>query len=94
MKLKPGEIKCDQCNGTGVTLYRISNSHHNGTCSKCYGSGKLDWIEVVVGKKISNPIMSGVTWLPPSYEHPKNAKTGQAYIDTTNNKTYIFDGNV
>jgi len=97
MKLGPGEIKCYQCKGTGYELeindypygYRI-----HPPCSKCNGDGKLDWIENIVGKKIPNPTMNGVTWLPSSTVKPKNAQVGQAYIDSNSDECYIYDGTV
>jgi len=49
MKLGSGEIKCDRCNGVGFTP---NNGEHESICSKCHGVGKLDWIEVVVGKNL------------------------------------------
>ncbi len=37
--LKDGEVVCDRCGG------------NNGWwCPKCFGSGKLDWVENIVGK--------------------------------------------
>jgi DnaJ-class molecular chaperone len=48
MDLKPGEFICDQCNGTGHYVeYYYGQS--DTWCDKCYGAGKLDWIENVVG---------------------------------------------
>jgi len=38
---KSGIYKCDACNGTGMI---------KSMCSKCQGTGKLDWVEKVVGK--------------------------------------------
>ena len=55
MKLKPDEIKCDLCDGEGERNV-ITKIADNGqfielkTCKKCGGEGKLDWIEMVVGK--------------------------------------------
>jgi len=34
-----GEVICPQCNGNGFF------------CNKCLGTGKLDWVEQIVGKK-------------------------------------------
>jgi len=55
IKLKEGEVICDKCNGTGGE-YQDPNvgpkmSNYFIKCDKCYGSGKLDWIENIVGKK-------------------------------------------
>lgn len=65
MDLTPGEIKCDKCKGTGYDLkipkleynYAYYNKHY--PCVKCDGTGKLDWIEAVVGKK-QEPIRFGI----------------------------------
>lgn len=53
MKLNPGEIICDKCKGTGkhyLETHPLAD-HAYQTCKFCQGVGKLDWIEVVVGKK-------------------------------------------
>lgn len=47
--IKPGEVKCEACNGTGkVEAIR---------CQKCLGDGKLDWIENIVGKHPSSAFL-------------------------------------
>jgi len=48
IELEAGEIICDKCKGTG-TIKQDPYSF-NITCNKCYGSGKLTWIENVLGK--------------------------------------------
>lgn len=54
LTLGEGEVECDRCKGTRST------KHHNlrtisynlvTMCPKCFGTGKLDWIEVVTGKR-------------------------------------------
>jgi len=59
-ELKTGEIKCDKCNGSGIYVkefeYRVPGEKIMTACDKCCGTGKLDWIEVVVGKKIFDVI--------------------------------------
>lgn len=45
-----GEIICDKCNGWG-NLYSEEDERHIIRCNKCWGCGKLDWIEKAVGKK-------------------------------------------
>jgi len=42
MKLKPSELVCDRCKGTGKVRDRL--------CRKCYGEGKLDWIDNIKGR--------------------------------------------
>ncbi len=59
MRLKKGETKCDKCNGVGwyeETTNVTFNKHlwhidQNIICDKCRGTGKLDWIERIVGKR-------------------------------------------
>jgi len=47
MKLKEGETICPECKGKG----HFQDDHNNiQTCEKCKGYGKLDWVEMVVGK--------------------------------------------
>ena len=49
LELLPGEEICPNCKGSGeepgnfVEGFRI-------TCHKCWGDGKLDWIEMAMGK--------------------------------------------
>lgn len=50
IKLNPGEVLCDKCNGKGRITY---SKHFSETCYKCKGVGKLDWIENIVGKTSS-----------------------------------------
>ena len=57
MKLEKWETKCDLCKGKKKILSR-DNPHSyiyvgdsKITCSKCNGTGKLDFIEKIVGKK-------------------------------------------
>ena len=50
MNLKPGEILCDECNGTGeVNLF--PNQVFN-LCPKCLGNKKLTWTENIFGKNL------------------------------------------
>jgi DnaJ-class molecular chaperone len=59
------DTKCDKCNGSGYQKdeYKVTMNTPSGgeytmgysrTCLKCHGTGKLDWIETVVGKKIED----------------------------------------
>jgi DnaJ-class molecular chaperone len=47
--LKEGEIICPKCNGTGG-IESGSLRDAAKTCRKCFGDGKLDWIEAAMGK--------------------------------------------
>lgn len=53
--LKEGEIICDNCHGNTVVPM-----HPGGVsiCTKCWGSGKLDWVEVCTGKAMPKHIFS------------------------------------
>lgn len=60
-KLKKGEVKCDECSGCGsivkvkTTMVDLKHISYDmmSPCPKCKGDGKLDWVENVVGKKLS-----------------------------------------
>lgn len=54
--LKPGEIICDRCNGSGYeSTYEpptwFSPQTNAWRCKKCYGSKKVTWLENVLGKE-------------------------------------------
>lgn len=51
--LKEGEIICPKCNGTGGIDDGYLDEDLIKTCGKCYGDGKLDWIELAMGKPSS-----------------------------------------
>ena len=47
MILNESEVKCDQCDGTGVLS-------QGWMCPKCYGKGKLDWVTNAMGGQITD----------------------------------------
>jgi hypothetical protein len=49
--LKPGEFLCPMCHGNKSMCYMEKGFYHPVICTRCDGEGKLDWIEMVVGKK-------------------------------------------
>jgi len=57
LKLNDGEIYCNRCNGSGDDP--DFTGEKNGfvmDCSKCRGTGKVNWIENIFGKQqILNP---------------------------------------
>jgi len=50
IELKEGEIICPKCKGKGTYCFKGVYSNKR-ICEKCFGSGKLDWVEIIVGKK-------------------------------------------
>lgn len=57
--LEEGEILCPQCIGTGKagTVKEKGKPIYFtelGTCDKCWGDGKLDWVDLIMGKP--NPL--------------------------------------
>jgi hypothetical protein len=57
--------KCDACNGKGIVKSKTLIGYEN--CTKCQGTGKLDWVERVVGKSPPVPVsFTGGSWLPTS----------------------------
>jgi hypothetical protein len=67
-KLEDGDVICKSCNGTGIEeikneyveyydrgfVHKVPSLSSIVFCKKCLGSGKLDWIENVTGKKSDN----------------------------------------
>ena len=46
------EFECPDCHGTGDETSRLTpEAMIISTCRTCDGTGKLDWIEAIVGKK-------------------------------------------
>ena len=50
MKLEPGEIICDGCNGIGYDM-TIDIETSMEVCPKCFGNKKLNWTENIFGKE-------------------------------------------
>jgi DnaJ-class molecular chaperone len=48
--LNEGEMICDKCEGVGGIPPKIQLVQLQTMCPKCKGSGKVDWIENIVGK--------------------------------------------
>ena len=51
LKLEEGEMICDKCEGKGCISSKIDPTTMASSCQKCQGTGKVDWIENIVGKK-------------------------------------------
>jgi hypothetical protein len=54
--LEPGDVVCDQCNGTGEPGNNKIDPDDKLSmvpwyCDKCGGTGKLDWIENITGRR-------------------------------------------
>ena len=50
IELSDGEVMCPKCEGRS-TVYGQGTGMYN-SCDRCWGSGKLDWIELVMGKEL------------------------------------------
>jgi len=44
LELKEGELICPECGGVGDI--------GSFMCSRCHGVGKLDWIQMIMGKEL------------------------------------------
>jgi len=57
LKINPGEYICSKCKGKRKIPIEEDHTRLIGiigtkvTCPTCHGTGKLDWIEKIVGKK-------------------------------------------
>jgi len=47
IELEDGEVICPECKGFGVVKAWMRTI----TCLRCFGTKKLDWIEMIVGKE-------------------------------------------
>ena len=59
-ELKEGEKFCKLCGGEGMVKPKRDYTFKKTdllVCNKCLGTGQLDWIEKVVGKKPFFPII-------------------------------------
>jgi len=52
-ELKDYEYVCEECNGAGFW-------QEKGICNKCYGKGKYDWIEKIIGVKNNNYMLGSI----------------------------------
>jgi hypothetical protein len=64
MMVENGFYRCGECQGSGS----ISESDYKRICTKCWGDGKLTWLEQLFGKKepqwndsTSHNTLSGIT---------------------------------
>jgi len=104
LKLKLGEIECSGCNGTGkmnksVRIIRSSKPYISTTstesltsftCTKCHGTGKLDWIENVVGKR---PNLKGSNVIESDIEpSSKNFVEGDLYYNIKYKTLNVYIG--
>jgi len=90
--LKEGEMICSRCEGTRLLVTgEMEFSSFDGTsipsveiCDKCLGTGKVDWVENVVGKD------DGLAIHILSNNPPTSASLGSLWEDSTNGNTYTF----
>ncbi len=58
--LDPGDIICLKCEGLGWLTKDLSRENDwQYTCDKCWGAGKLDWIERIMGKPSPHHTLKG-----------------------------------
>jgi len=51
LELNNGETICNVCNGVGYSKYHERAKEYRW-CDKCKGTGKLTWIEEILGKQV------------------------------------------
>lgn len=51
LELVEGESICNECNGVGYYKYHEEAQEYRW-CEKCKGTGKLTWIEEILGKQV------------------------------------------
>lgn len=50
--LKEGEMICPKCKGIPIKKRLVENGWFFVFCPGCHATGKVDWIENIVGKKV------------------------------------------
>jgi DnaJ-class molecular chaperone len=45
--LDDSEEVCDECQGTGEDFIKLNAFGYHPACKKCYGKGKLNWLEMI-----------------------------------------------
>lgn len=66
-QLKEGEVICSRCNGEEcIERDRLWMSNNYMLCLKCGGTGKLDWVENIVGKKTKFVVKAKIIPLEPT----------------------------
>ena len=77
-------VICNRCDGTGKKLTKHGRFQYSGPCDKCWGEGKLDWIENVVGKErpyLSSSSTSSVSSTDVSSNHIATQRAVKSYVD-------------
>jgi Pyruvate/2-oxoacid:ferredoxin oxidoreductase delta subunit len=63
--LEEGEVLCNKCNGEGVA-WRVTTKtiqdKESVECKKCQGSGKLNWLENMMGGKKNDEKIKPLGW--------------------------------
>lgn len=79
MNFKPGEMICEVCNGHRY----IKKNNVKIPCFHCQGTGKLDWIENIIGKTFQ---------LSPCSRSTLGPWINSIFYDKVTNKLKQFDG--
>jgi hypothetical protein len=63
--LLPGEEICPECKGTGKKRDKViggAGYEIISVCERCWGDGKLDWIEMAMGKAYPLDLLSSALY--------------------------------
>lgn len=94
MKLNPGDVECKKCNGVGLYNPYLKKGEKSYSlvgfkCPKCLGTGKFDWIEVIVGKREIREYNTTFS----AYNPPIGAQFGDLFHNKNDNKIYLMTNN-
>lgn len=89
--LNKGDYYCNTCEGTGI---HISGLLEGISCVDCNGTGKLNWLENIFGKKSEKVVihLSVKTWMLPDIKYERGdlvVNKGTIYVCDTNHKSTI-----
>ena len=91
--LREDEMICSRCHGDRLAINGSDVSDFDGDeiatvelCPKCLGTGKVDWIENVVGKEKPEFDLHMISNRPPQHPSPgtvwEDSKTGNYHVAT------------
>jgi len=62
VELNSGEELCPECHGGKIGFCFEAGYYTSQECPLCLGTGKLDWVEKIVGKKKEEKIKSNTIY--------------------------------
>jgi len=73
--------ECNKCLGVGIYRFIVNNKDvYISVCNRCNGTGKLDWIELILGTKSKRKTLQSVIIPKYNKEYRKRFKIQSYFI--------------